>query len=157
MKKNLLLLGIIFLALYSCQPPLGGTSNYGESTLHVDPNFLGLYSDFHQSGNKSLDVEIAVDALGSGVPRPEVFRGDFVRSDDDSSNNWRFPIEVPEAGTYKITVTIKGKQCFDNCSSSDTCQEFNQGKPFFRSSSTTLNATRFHRNKYITPRFIRCD
>lgn len=151
MKK--IILGIIITSLFiSCTGDYepGSEVTIG-TTIDVLTDFQ-FCSSFHEDDLKNFRATIMVDKYDSNGVLLSNFRAyQFdVTNDYEASNNTYFQeIEVPESGTYAVTVTYQTfGECFKCCSSTWSCDYIDSngniwsgGKPMFRGTVFKSNMT----------------
>lgn len=136
----LLLIGILF-SISSCKPPAPGSHTPRETTLVLATNFLMVNSHHDGAqGIKNLNVDVFVDRYaGNGQIEANYKNYSFAMTNDDFTySNRSFEIEVPEDGTYGVTVMVQSAVCFDNASS-EFCN-WNKGRIRYRGVSTIYNS-----------------
>lgn len=82
----------------------------------------------------------------------------LTKSNIDDGAYWTISnVDVPDSGSYAVTVTIRGIDCFTGCGiTSNSCSDFNKGKPFFRRAKTLVNTRETPNSIYIVPQYVQC-
>ncbi len=159
MKKILAML-LVFAAIagYSCKDPSPGSYNPAETTVDIG-YFLVFCDDFFEGVQRGIKVRINVDRYdGNGNFQSNYKNYRFnVKNDDGNSDNTRFKVEVPETGTYAVSVEIEGTECYKCCQGSCTNYFPAWGYPFWRGVSTQYNSFPPPSVIYVTPSFVSCD
>ena len=144
MKTKILLVGILLLFLQSCgnNPPVNESSSTTTATyLQLSPDNFGLCSAFYE-GTKHFSVVIAVDVVDeNGNIQSDYYSNEYTITNDDtnfSTNPFRYEIDVPETGSYIVSITYSTTDCFVCCSNS-SCNavdangiQWSGGKPLYR-------------------------
>ncbi len=100
--------------------------------------FLGFHSNIY-NGIKEVRVSIAVDRLDSNGNVDANFKSYHkITTNKDDNSNFRFKIDVPKTGSFAITATVDGVDCFTYTDGS--CPEIDQGHVCYRAVETMYNA-----------------
>lgn len=133
---------IILFSIFSCTPPNPGTHESRITTLLLATNYLMVNShDNNSQGIKNLVMDVFVDryAGGSSIEANYKTYRFNINNKDFYYQDRSFEIEVPEEGTYGITVNITSNVCFDNASSA-YCN-WNRGRIRYRGISSVYNSS----------------
>lgn len=157
-RKFKTLFSFIFLSLLivSCkQPPLVPASNTPKKVaVDLTTGFLQSYSSFHQGSTTQTEVTISVDKLNSSNQIESNYKTYIYQKPnvDDSGVNKNYyfkDIEVPNAGTFLVTVTVKTLSCMNGATGA-SCN-YSKGKVMFRAVSATYNTSNSPSTFYINP------
>ena len=149
MKKALFLFSFLLIFI-SCSKPKPGSDTTTNTTLNLYQGYLGLYEEIHQPQKYPIKIVISVDNLKEDLSIKSNFKTFVFNRDNDGSKfpeNYRFNIEVPQSGSFAITVTSEGTTCFDHCNTSDNC-EFGKGMPMWREMQAYVNSNSNSSNNF---------
>lgn len=147
MKTKILLVGILLLFIQSCGHFDTSTVDESSSTttatyLQLSPDSFELCSAFYE-GVKEFSVVIAVDVVDNdgNIIQNNYDLNEMTITNDDSNtstNPFRYEINVPETGSYIVSITYSTTDCFVCCSNS-SCNavdangmQWSGGKPLYR-------------------------
>ena len=120
--------------------------------------YLGTCERFFE-GEKSLMVTIAVDRYAGSGTIEDNYRTYHKPANNDQNleENMLFPgIEVPEFGTFSLTVTVQGTTCYTCCTGPSCTGSGFQGNPYFRGVTTQYNKDNTPETIYVTPKQVSC-
>lgn len=126
----------------SCNPPQPGSQQPRTTTLLLTTNYLLVNShDYFSQGTKNLVLDVFVDRYaGTGLIEANYRNYSFnITNEDYDFSDRSFDIEVPEDGTYGVTVNITSYVCFDNASSA-YCN-YTSGRIRYRGISSIYNSS----------------
>ncbi len=157
MKKKFFLAAIPLL-LFACKEPKPADPTPAGTKVNI-LGYLGQCKDAVE-GSKNLKIRISVDNYnGSGqiTANYKNYVYQNKKNNETDPANYEFPIEVPQSGTYGVTVTVEASECFQCCQGSCTNYSPAWGYPFWRGVSTLYNTQPPPAIINVTPAFVSCD
>ena len=165
MKKKLFLLGILLFFLQSCgDPDFLQPSDSSQTTtqthLRISSAMLGGCTDFYE-GTKEFVVTIAVDTSTNGDYNSNYYLDNFVIDNAQPNFDYDYEIEVPETGSYTVSVQFDTSDCYVCCSQVYSCDATDHdgniwmgGGPLFRGIKMLRDQTSVPPEIYIVPNKI---
>ena len=139
-----LLIPLLFTNCSKIRPP---SSNMGEVDLRLGSGaYLGFCGVLFENQETNLEIEVFVDGIdGQGNVIQLDAQYFNATTDLTDPDNFEFTIEIPESGTFAVSVNVRAESCLDCCTTVHEpnlgCGSFDPGKPRFRGVSITLNAS----------------
>ena len=133
------------------------------STLILSSYYLGICGNLGSSGETDITIEVFVDGFDSHGNPNNVDAQEFDRTTNSSDpDNYELPIQVPEEGTYVVSVIVRGEACQTCCNlvnqPANGCASItNGGEIRFRGTTMTLNAKDLKPAVYVTPLIYGCN
>ena len=128
----------------------------GQTNLIIPAYYLtnDFCNEFHEGSEKSLEIEVTVDGIDADLN--PIFMGiDVFNATNNDDSDFMETIDVPEEGTFVITVTIRGQDCY-SCCNGHSCSAGDNGKIRYRGNSVSFNAVPPPVSVTITPEFVIC-
>ena len=143
----------IFLAFASGtgSDPNNGSTVTKYTTVSLTAGYLNFCNSVFE-GEKPIQITISVDRYtGTGTFDTNFKTYRYRRTNSNDFSNYEFRnIEIPQSGTFGITVTVDTFGCFECCPNGEGCY------PYFRGISTTYNASSSPNFMSITPTLANC-
>jgi len=149
---------LMFMATTDPPPPSGGNQ---KETIEVRlaSGYLGLCEQIHENSIRNLKINLFVDKYSNGQVESNftslLFNVNNQSFFDNQSNYIFEDVEVPSTGTYSISVTISGQQCFTCCLGPDC--NFDAGIPVFQGVTAVINANSAPQVVIINPFLSNCN
>lgn len=167
--KFLLLMPIVgILLMIGCGPDdiIPARPPLGESFLRLDPQSLDVCQSINENVVRNLEADIEVLGFTGTNTTPAFMWNNIVTISNDIATWEDIPIEIPENGTFIVTVTLTGStsDCYKCCwsipnpnnPSSTICNSFDDGRVRFSGTSLRVNATPPPYFIEVTPQFTNC-
>jgi uncharacterized membrane protein len=161
MIKKLLFTGFLIVLLSSCGefvPPNESSQTTSTTVVEVPSSLYDLCSEFFE-GNKSFTTTITVDVYENGVFQENYYTHVYYLDNNDSNyDNFKFHnVEVPDTGSYVVSITYNTDDCYVCCGNS-VCNATDAGgntwpggSPFYRGVVMLRDQTSVPNNIYIQP------
>ena len=148
---------LLFSSLFSCS---GGfvptvneadTSTTGTTTVKLPWNFFNLCGDFFE-GEKNFTVVITVDIYENNEYQSNYFTKEYFINNTSNNYNFTFDdVEVPQNGSYIVSVTYNTDDCYTCCGQVNACDATDANGGIWPGGSPLYRGVKMMVNQSSTP------